>query len=161
MEIYRDRTSTIVLDDARAPVLVATWSGTATVRNVERFYAWARDQASLARKSGALLVMVSDAIDAGRPGADVRQAFATEQMESDIIIASPTVITNPLVRGALTAVGWLLGDRMKGVTAWSTLDEAFAEARRALAERGVSVDPTVFAEYARPTIDALPRVREG
>jgi hypothetical protein len=81
--------------------------------------------------------------------------LARQSLETDIVVASPVVITNALVRGAMTAIGWMMGDRMKGVTAHATLDEAFELARKALAERGVSIDKDAFANYRRPVASKI------
>jgi len=150
IEELRDGESLIIADDDRAPILVTTWFGAATLKNVDRFFAWAEARAALAKKSGSCLVLICDALNAERPGPEVRQAFTRMQLDSEVVIASPVVLTNPLVRGAMTAIGWIMGDRMKGVTSWSTIEEAVDAARKALAARGVRVDPHAFDGYLRP-----------
>lgn len=157
IEVIRDGDSTVFLDDDHLPILIVTWVGAATVANIKRFYAWGSERAATASADGKLLVMINDALDAGRPGPEARNAFAKHQMASDVVIASPVVITNPLVRGAMTAVGWLLGDRMKGVISCATLQEAFDASFKALAQHGVTVDQTAFARYRRPAVSKAPR----
>lgn len=152
LEVIRDGESAVVVDDDHLNVLVITWVGPATVRNVERFYEWARPRVAKAQAAGRFLVLINDALDAERPGPEVRAAFARHNFEGDVVLASPVVLTSALVRGAMTAIGWMMGDRMKGVSAYGTLEEAFEAARTVLAERGVKIDKDAFAGYRRPLI---------
>lgn len=148
----RDGDSVLVLDDDRLPILIASWTGTATLKNVNRFYDWVEERVARAKATGGKLALINDALEAERPGAEVRQAFASRQIDAEVVISSPVVITSALVRGAMTAVGWLLGDRMKGVTSFATMGEALQSARRAFEDRGLKVDPSLFATYTRPTV---------
>jgi hypothetical protein len=158
IEVLKDGESTVFLDDDHLPILVVTWFGPATVTNVKRFYAWGTERVAKASAAGNLLVMINDALDAGRPGPEARDAFARHQLATEVMIAAPVVITNPLVRGAMTAVGWLLGDRMKGVTPCATIEEAFDVAIKALAQRGVKIDKGALAGYRRPALANAPRL---
>ena len=155
IEVLRDGESAIVVDDDHLNILIVTWVGTATVRNVERFHLWSKAHVAKANAARRYLVMINDALDAQRPGPEVRAALARYELEGDVVVASPVVITNALVRGAMTAIGWMMGDRMKGVTAHATLEEAFEKARTALAERGVKIDKDAFANYRRPAVSKI------
>jgi hypothetical protein len=161
IEVIRDADSTVVLDDDRLPILVVTWVGPATVKNVERFYAWAGERVKKATATGQLLVMVNDALDAERPAPEARAAFTKHQFPTKVLILSPVVLTNPLVRGAMTAISWVLGDRMKGVTSCSTIEEAFESSFEALAQRGVAIDRAAFAGYRRPPATRAKRAADG
>lgn len=157
----RDGQSLLVLDDDRSPVLIATWFGPATLKNVERFYAWVVERQERAKAAGAKLALINDALDAERPGPDVRQGLAKLPVDAEVMLAAPVVLTSSLVRGALTAVGWLLGDKMRGVTTWATMDEALQAARQAFVERGLRVDAAVFTGYTRPTMATALRAAGG
>jgi hypothetical protein len=155
IEVLRDGESAIVIDDDHLNVLIVTWFGAATVKNVERFQQWSKAHIAKATAARRYLVMINDALDAERPAPEARAALARQSLETDIVVASPVVITNALVRGAMTAIGWMMGDRMKGVTAHATLDEAFELACKALAERGVRIDKDAFANYRRPVASKI------
>jgi len=152
IEQFRDGDSLIVADDDRAPILVTTWVGPASLKNVDSFFAWFQRRITEASKNGTFIVLLCDALDAERPGPEVRQALSRLQIDDKALIASPVVLTSPLVRGAMTAIGWVMGDRMKHVSTWATVEEAIAAAQNALAARGVRVDKRAFDGYRRPKL---------
>lgn len=152
LEVFRDGASAVVVDDDHPNVLVITWVGSATVKTVERFYDWAKVRVAKAQAAKRFLVMINDALDAERPGPEVRAAFARHDLEGDVVLASPVVLDSALVRGAMTAIGWMMGDRMKGVSAHATLEDAFEAARVVLGKRGVKIDKDAFVGYRRPLI---------
>ncbi|MBL8741770.1 MAG: hypothetical protein JNK04_11770 [Myxococcales bacterium] len=153
-EVLRDGECVVFLNDDHPNVLIVTWTGAATLQSVERFYAWCRTHIAEAEAAGRKLVLVNDAIDAERPEAAVREAFARHHLTSNTVVAAPVVLTSALVRGAMTAVGWIMGDRMKGVSACATMQEAFELARASLAECNVLLDMSALADYRRPSVKA-------
>lgn len=136
VERVLDGDAELVLDDRLSPILIATWFGSASAKTIDAFHAWVDERISDARSRGEHLALINDSTDANRPSPAVRGKFTEHEFDTKILIAIPAVITNPLVRGAMTAAGWVLGDRMKGVTSCSTLPDAFDQARTALREAG-------------------------
>lgn len=130
MERIVDGASEVLLDDRLTPILIATWWGGATERTIDGFHAWVDQHIALARASGTKLALVNDSSEAERPSPAARRRFIERPLDGTILIALPTLVTSPLVRGAMTAVGWVMGERMKPVTSHATLIEALAPVPR-------------------------------
>lgn len=146
-----DGSAEVVFDDSLSPILIATWWGQATDTTIDAFHAWVGRHVEAARVRGEKLALINDSIDAERPTPEGRRKFIATTLDASVLIALPTVVTNPLVRGAMTAVGWVLGERMKAVTSWPTLADAFEHARATLLDAGVRPPPASrLASYARP-----------
>lgn len=124
---FVDGKSELYLDDALPPILIITRIGPATLVLVDKFNHWADEQTTIAKRSKRPLIMVHDATAAERPGAEVRRAFAEQQMDPTITVRTIVVLTNPLVRGAMTAIGWLVGDAFD-VVSTKTMDDALTQA---------------------------------
>lgn len=146
-----DGASEVLLDDRLTPILIATWWGGATERTIDGFHAWVDQHIALARASGTKLALVNDSSEAERPSPAARRRFIERPLDGTILIALPTLVTSPLVRGAMTAVGWVMGERMKPVTSHATLIEALEHARAALLDAGMRAPTRARLEaYARP-----------
>jgi hypothetical protein len=146
-----DGTAEVVLDNRLGSILIATWFGSPTPPVIEGFHAWVDEQIAEALARDRKLVLINDSTDSERTGPDARRQFTDHQFDMSVLVGVQIVITNPLIRGAITAVGWMLGDRMKGVTIWKTLPEAFAHARTVLREVGAKPpSPSRINGYARP-----------
>ncbi len=107
----------VALDDRTYPVVFATWIGSADAATLRAFFSW--NDALLRRVTSErrTFTMITDATRAQRPDAAARSIIAelTQQMRRDHVasepfrVVGPVVLDNPLVRGALTAVGWIMG----------------------------------------------------
>lgn len=145
-----DGAAEVLLDDGLAPILIVTWWGAATPRTIDGFHAWVDRHVAAAAASGTKLALVNDSTDAERPSPDARRRYIEHDVDPTILIAAPTVVTNPLVRGAMTAVGWVMGERMKAVTSHATMIEALEQARATLLAAGVRVPASArFDGYTR------------
>lgn len=157
-----DGDAEVVLDDSLSPILIATWFGSPTAKTIDAFHAWADERIADARSRGEHLVLINDSTDSGRPDADARRKFTAHDFDTNVLIAVPTVITNPLIRGAMTAVGWMIGEKMKRVTTWRTMPDAFDHARTALREAGSHPPPPArINAYSRPTREAARSWKSG
>jgi hypothetical protein len=127
----------IAMDDTYFPVLVATWMGAPTEKSVRAYFQWLGEMLARARREGTPLVNVTDAGPAKTPGPDVRRLIseltkAWEATGADAkAVTAYVVVDNALIRGVLTALGWLHGDLH--VTHVSTCAEALDGALLALA----------------------------
>lgn len=107
----------MAVDDRTYPVLFATWVGHSSLETMRAFYEWNDTQLKRVVADNVRFALITDAIDAERPNAPVRQMIAdkTKEMQRTHVKAealrtsSIVVVENPFVRGALTAVGWLMG----------------------------------------------------
>jgi hypothetical protein len=153
-----DGNAELVLDDRLSPILIATWFGAASPRTIDAFHAWVDQRIAEARLQGGHLVVINDSADSGLPDSESRRRFAEHAFDTAVLVAVPTVINNPLIRKAVSAIGWALGDRMKGVKIWRNLPDAFDHARAALREVGEKPPaPARINAYSRPRRGGLDR----
>ena len=99
----------VVFDDQFWPFLFVTWRGTPDVATVDAYFDAQEAATVRARAEGVRLVVVSDALEAENPPAMVRKRIAERSNAlryEDVHGASFVVLSNPLVRGALTAIQW-------------------------------------------------------
>lgn len=141
-----DGESELFLDDALSPFSIATWVGPATLQLIAKFHSWAEQQVAAAKREGKPVIMVNDGTAAGRPPADVRRAFAELRLDPEVPIKSFVVVTNPLVRGAMTAIGWLIGDGFDVINC-KTMSEALERAADLAGHLGL--EPPPAAELTR------------
>ncbi|WP_146157697.1 hypothetical protein [Enhygromyxa salina] len=147
MTKHVDGSSEIILDARLRPLLVATWVGPATLDLIAAFQAWIDAEIARAKPRAARLMLINDGSAAGRPPADVRRAFSEQRVDEQILVRTYAVIDNPLVRGAMTAIGWLIGDRFS-VTSCKTMAEALATAATDADALGITL-PTTLEREAR------------
>jgi hypothetical protein len=144
VEIRRFPGGFLVLDDRYAPLLVSTFVGRADLASTkwygEVYTASVRRQASKGRK----VISINDATRAERPTPDARKGWAEMADRSpadvqDAVLASYVVLDNPLLRGAVTAIGWMT-DKVRGLESFKTVDQAIEAAVARLAKEGQTVD---------------------
>ncbi|MEM7152647.1 MAG: hypothetical protein AAF799_07385 [Myxococcota bacterium] len=159
MERFESGSSVIYCDDSHFPVVISTWIGAATLDNSQEYLTWMDAQLQRATREEVRLISISDSADAKRPPPEVRRLFVdwinnNEESTGDSFV----VITNALVRGALTAIGWLAPSAQK-VNTVKDLPTALSKARGLLAERGLTVPGGLTSErYVRPGQDAARKV---
>jgi hypothetical protein len=136
MTDHVDGTSQLLLVEELAPIYIATFVGTATLPLVAAFQEWTEARVNEAVAAGHPAILISDASAAGLPSAAVRRAFAEQKLDATTL--SYVVITNKVMRGAMTAVAWLMGTELDVVTC-RTLAEALALASEAA--RGCGLTP--------------------
>ncbi len=111
----------VALDDRTFPVVFVTWIGVADAATLRPFFEWNAQILRRAVKERRPFSMITDATLAGRPDAAARSIIAelTQQMQRNHAdadpyrVLGPIVVDNPLVRGALTAVGWIMGNGLE------------------------------------------------
>lgn len=139
----------IALDDAYFPIIVATWFGAATESAVRAYFSWLHEMLARAASEKVPLVNVTDAGPAANPSASVRRLVAELTLGwgkvngSQYPITSYVIIENPLIRGALTAIGWMHGDMKSNnvATCAQALDLAIADLTRAGHRAPPGLDP--------------------
>lgn len=143
VEIRRFPGGFLVLDDRYAPLLVSTFVGKADLESTKWYSgvytATVRREASKGRK----VISINDASRAERPTADARKGWAEMADRSPVdvqnaVIASYVVLDNPLLRGAVTAIGWMT-DKVRGLESFKTVDQAIEAAVARLAKEGHTV----------------------
>ena len=139
----------VVIDDHMGSILVTTWFGAPDERLALRYNARCLQLLEDAGARNQRLVFLSDCLDAEAPSPAVRRIFADAHHKHDALLDSVTVVDNPLVRGVVTALRWLLGDHLS-LQSVRTLDDAFAYASQCLRDAGIEPPRAAIAAYRRP-----------
>lgn len=137
IERLRDGASEVRLDHTAFPVVIHTWVGSPTAKLVDAYFDRVTDLGKRDRK----YFVITDASVAQRPDASVRRAITqhSERLRDQrerLDMGSVVIVTNAMVRGALTAMQWL-DPGMAEVTYVADLDTALARARETLRRNGV------------------------
>ena len=150
----------IVMDDTYFPVVVATWFGAPSEKAVRIYFEWAREMVARATREGARIVNITDAGPAKTPDAAVRRLIAdlTKALEAaggnDEAMMSYVVVENAVIRGVMTALGWLHGNLKAHhvSTCAEALEAGIRELARARMPLPKGLEP---AKWRRP--ERLPR----
>jgi hypothetical protein len=158
LEHRRIGDSLIYLDARYFPTIITTWVGTANVENCEWFASWYDAQIDRAIAEGVKIVSISDTLDASRPPPEVRKFFADwmdrlGDRADEGSLQSIAIIPNPLMRGALTAVGWV-NPKARLVKGVASLSDALHSAQAAYESRGLAAPPLDLDHYERPNAGA-------
>lgn len=128
----------IVFDARYSPLLISTFFGKCDLEAAK----WHTDlinQATLqAAKRGQRVITISDATHSDRPTAEARKFWADNMSTGSATVQAATlgtyvVFTSAVVRGALTAIGWL-NPEVKKIETFGTLPDAILAALRRLAK---------------------------
>jgi hypothetical protein len=145
----------VFLDDAHFPVVIATWVGEASLLTAEAYIAWFKAQIARAEEEEVWLIAISDSRLAGRPDATVRRYFADEigSTEGRRLMSKQTSLVvhdSQLLRGALTAISWLVPGVDKLPTA-RTMHASFEQVRRLLRDKAQTFPGTLEPDnYVNP-----------
>ncbi len=145
--------SRIIIDDRYLPLLISTFHGKTEVA-AANWHSEVNAKIGLeAARRGLRLVNISDATRSERPDADARKAWAesTERQPAavrDATLATFVVVTSPLIRGAITAIGWV-NPKLASLETFPTLTQAIEEGLRRLERDGQRV-PTIDPHAYEP-----------
>lgn len=151
--VFQGKGGLLVVDDQYGPVIISTFIGHTDVDGAgwhERVHLELIRKHSQGQKR---VVSISDATQARRPSAEARKFWAesakrTSEASEEMVLATLVVINNPVIRGAITAIGWM-SEAVRAVEPFSTLNAAIAEARARLAGAGF-VAPDIPDPYVLP-----------
>lgn len=149
-----DGDTSIVIDERARPVIITTWFGEATTGIIDQYFDWFGMRLARARAVGERLVLVNDTFAIERPTPVVRRRLAerTKEQLGELmrpVIGSVVVIESALVRGAVTALGWILPS-LADTHFFSTFDEAIAHGLVMLDQAGVPRPSGSWSNYRRP-----------
>lgn len=107
-----DGVAAIVIDERSWPLWTSTWFGAATESLVDRYFDHASQLLDRARADRERMALITDTYATRAPSAKVRNRIGTlsraqSERLGDLVVASFTVIENPLIRGVLTALSWI------------------------------------------------------
>ena len=150
--------ASVIIDDRYLPVLISVWIGQADMENARWYNAENRRVMQELVDRGQPYVMISDAAAAERPTPAVRKYFAEladDNVEGSEVLslANYVVITSAVMRGALTAIGWI-SERAARINSVGSLQEAIERALMDLDAAGVprpdGLDPVSYRPPSLP-----------
>lgn len=157
--VRRFESCTVIHDDRYSPVLISIWDGQATL-DAARWHDGVTNEATLRIiDGGGKLVSISDATKSIRPTPELRRYWAENLQNADPRIRENTlatyvVINSPMMRGAITAIGWLSAEARR-ITCVATLHDAITGALEQLDAAGLARPAGLDPEsYMAPVLDA-------
>lgn len=153
-----DGESSVTIDDALWPIVIATWFGRPTEDLVDRYFDLHAQLLERAREEHTRLVLVTDTFATERPSPMARKRIVdrTEAQPSDVrhlTVESFIVIENPVIRGVVTALAWVY-PKMSESKNVGSLAAALEGSIDALRNAGIATPkhlvPSAYRRPARP-----------
>lgn len=140
----------VIIDRRHDPVIVTTWMAAGTIGIAEQYVPWMQALIAEGREHGKRFVMISDARSPDRPDPVARRRFAEVENPPDVILASIVVVRSAAVRGALTAIRWMMRNAID-FECVADLAGGFELGRQRLREHGLAwPDSLTPASYRVP-----------
>jgi hypothetical protein len=142
----------MTIDDTHYPIVLQTIDPEATVAMIERFFAEMRRIADRAIREDTYYVEITDCPAVFPP---VQRAKLTEEIKKSSLaqqkrsLGTFVIVESGLVRGALTAVKWMVPESLKNVTPVASWDEAFGRATATLRANGIPLPATLGRRRAQ------------
>ena len=153
--IFKDRECKATMDIRHYPIIICELDGTFTEGIVEYFFVqWREPMTDYAESRGERVVVIMQASNSGPPPATVRRAageHAAKDASTKGLLCTNIVVSNPLLRGVMTAIVWVAGQDNTNVKYFGKLDQAIVSSIKSLEAAGFTppnIDP---AAYRIPT----------
>ena len=136
----------LLLDTRYFPIVFGVFDGPLTEKIVDEYYGWRKPVTAYAASLGQKIIMVIDADKAGIPKPTVRKKtseYAAGDKDDPGFDISIFIVNNPLMRGALTAMIWVMGTE-KAQAGWAA---NYADAAAKAVERlgqPTNLDPSTY-----------------
>jgi len=133
-----------LLDDSAWPIIYARFRGTATIADYDVYARWYEAQLARALAEGTRVIAISDTTPGVSVSSDVRRHITSWMTALDqtpaarASLANLVVIDGLVIRGVLTAIGWVMGSRMNVVTTVASVEAAWDGATTTLSEAGMT-----------------------
>lgn len=153
-----DGESSVTIDDALWPILIATWFGRPTEGLVDQYFQNHDVFLQRARDEGTRIVLITDTFATERPSPMARKRIIdrTEAQAKDVrylTVESYIVIENPVIRGVVTALAWVYPKMAESKNVGS-LAIALEGSIEALRTAGIAAPkhlvPSAYRRPARP-----------
>ncbi|GEM_PF-1987837 len=138
-----------LVDVSHFPLTFDRKLGEPTEQYIHDFYAWRRACSLHAYKMGTVHINVMDFNAWNVPKPTIRKLiseYSRQDLEEPGFCWQYLVITKAVMRGAITAISWMRGDK-SAYTFVATQEEAITRAKKMYEERGLSapdIDPSSF-----------------
>jgi len=152
-EIQRAHRGAVVIDDRYAPIIITTFLGET---NLELGHWFAETHKKILLSHAALgrrVVTINDATWAQKPSPEMRRFWAemadrsSESMKA-ATLATFLVVNSPLLRGAITAIGWLT-PALRDLESYASVDDAIREGMARLLRADLPT-PKLTGSYQLP-----------
>lgn len=146
-------TGAIVIDDRYAPLVISTFIGVVEIAEGQWFE---QESARLIQREharGRRIINIHDTTHIKRTPPEMRKFWAEMSSRNEAIwelgvIETPLVISNALMRGVMTAVGWL-NPKVAKLPTYPNIDQAVRGSALKLEAAGMNVS-LPFKSYALP-----------
>lgn len=143
IEVNEGPKGAVIIDDRYAPLLVSTFIGEVELEQGRWYERTVLEVIARSATEGRRVASVHDASQVTRTTAEMRQFWADMSSRNQTTLESRTlanliVVTNALMRGVLTAVGWM-NPKVASLKLFPTLDAAVSEALKLLRDAGTPV----------------------
>lgn len=137
-------TGAVVIDDRYAPLVVSTFIGVVELPEGQWFEQECVRLLQREHARGHRIINIHDTTHIRRTPPEMRKFWAemstrNEAMWARSVIETPLVISNALMRGVLTAVGWL-NPKVANLPTHATIDQAIGSAVIKLRAAGMKVE---------------------
>jgi hypothetical protein len=148
-----DGAATLITDVRYFPLVIYTWFGSANMATVDEYYKRRWENDARARAAKTKVIMVNDLAHVAPPPATIRKSIAERAKETDASDALHCYITsvpNPLMRGVVTAMQWIVGEQMKPNVNVGSMTQALRLAVAEFQKLGIEPPDIDIANYAPP-----------
>ena len=139
-------TGEIVFDDRYAPIFTTTNKGVWQIPQLREWFVVSRREMLRVISEGKKVFFIGDISNVASPDAVTRKAIADFQDEFDVpfkgndtFIGQCYVISNPLMRGLVTAVNWMTGGFVAPHFTAPTMRSALRVAEQCYEKRGLEL----------------------
>ena len=136
-------------DDSFYPLTFARFTGETTMDDAKALADWQDALTERARGDGVKLISLFDARGTTKVTAEVRRELGewtkrTDANSQEIQPVTVVILDSALVRGAMTAIGWI-SSSVARTTPAKSIDEAVAVIQRRCREEGLDIPPGLSA----------------
>lgn len=152
---FADADGEIEVDPRFAPLYLTRWRGRLSASVVTALFEFSTEVAAVALAEGTRVAYVNEVDEIARPDAAVRRLISELSVELErsgkraAMVGSWQVISNPVIRGFLKALGWVTNNAVDGRVAADWAD-GIAQATAALVAAGQALPPIDAANYGFP-----------
>lgn len=141
--INEGKKGVVIVDNRYAPLIVSTFSGEVELDQGLWYERVSLELIGREATAGRRVVSIHDASRVTRTSAEMRRFWADMSARNSATLESRTlasvvVVSNALMRGVLTAVGWM-NPKVAALKLFPTLDAAVADAQKLLQAAGTPV----------------------
>jgi hypothetical protein len=144
----------VIIDDRYAPLVVSTFIGSVSLAEGKWFESKILKLADRHFRRGNRIINIHDATYSARTSPEMRRFWAdmSERNEATLdlqLLEGPVVISNSIIRGVMTAVGWL-NPKVAKIQTYGTIEKAIAESLVKLSDAGMKAQAPAKG-YSLPT----------